>query len=149
MENSLKGLMLSAGIIITCVIISLGFYISREASNAAEAGAGKINELQAEFYESSYTIYDGATVSGSEVVNLIRKFADEGIGIKVVTKKSESFYLHKFNTADGELLDGATLTYKSAQDVSKSNYINPTGRFEGAVVRDANDTITGLIFTQE
>ena len=31
MENSLKGLMLAAGIIITCIIISLGFYIAREA----------------------------------------------------------------------------------------------------------------------
>ena len=30
MENSLKGLMLAAGIIITCIIISLGFYIARE-----------------------------------------------------------------------------------------------------------------------
>ena len=31
MENSLKGLILAAGTIITCVVISLAFYISREA----------------------------------------------------------------------------------------------------------------------
>ena len=46
MENSLKGLMLAAGIIITCIIISLGFYIAREASDTASSGTGQINELQ-------------------------------------------------------------------------------------------------------
>ena len=48
MENSLKGLMLAAGIIITCIIISLGFYIAREARDTASEGTGQINQLQAE-----------------------------------------------------------------------------------------------------
>ncbi|RGS63463.1 hypothetical protein DWX81_15600 [Roseburia inulinivorans] len=41
MENSLKGLMLAAGIIITCIIISLGFYIAREARDTASEGTGR------------------------------------------------------------------------------------------------------------
>ena len=36
MENSLKGLILAAGTIITCVVISLGFFIS-SCSPGAEA----------------------------------------------------------------------------------------------------------------
>ena len=39
MENSLKGLLLAAGTIITCIIISLGFYIAREAKDTAATGA--------------------------------------------------------------------------------------------------------------
>ena len=46
MENSLKGLMLAAGIIITCIIISLGFYIAREARDTASEGTGQINQLR-------------------------------------------------------------------------------------------------------
>ena len=73
MENSLKGLMLAAGIIITCIIISLGFYIAREARDTASEGTGQINQLQAEFTDASKTMYDGTEVSGSEVLNVIRK----------------------------------------------------------------------------
>lgn len=149
MENSLKGLMLAAGIIITCIIISLGFYIAREASDTASSGTGQINELQAEFADTSKTMYENTEVSGSEVVNVIRKFSDEMIGIKVQTKKNTSYYIYQFSDADGSLKHASTLDYKSAQNASAENYINPTGRFLGAVVRDANGTITGLCFVQQ
>lgn len=149
MENSLKGLMLAAGIIITCIIISLGFYIAREASDTASSGTGQINELQAEFADTSKTMYENTEVSGSEVINVIRKFSDEMIGVKVQTKKNTSYYIYQFSDADGSLKNASTLDYKSAQNVTSPNYINPTGRFLGAVVRDANGTITGLSFVQQ
>lgn len=149
MENSLKGLMLAAGIIITCIIISLGFYIAREASDTASSGTGQINELQAEFADTSKTMYENTEVSGSEVINVIRKFRDETIGVKVQTKKNTSYYIYQFNDSDGSLKQASALDYKSAQSATSANYINPTGRFLGAVVRDANGTITGLSFVQQ
>ena len=149
MENSLKGLMLAAGIIITCIIISLGFYIAREASDTASSGTGQINELQAEFADTSKTMYENTEVSGSEVINVIRKFSDEMIGVKVQTKKNTSYYIYQFNDTDGSLKNASTLDYKSAQNWACSNYINPTGGFLVAVVRDANGTITGLSFVQQ
>lgn len=149
MENSLKGLMMAAGIIITCIIISLGFYIAREASDTASSGTGQINELQAEFADTSKMMYDNTEVSGSEVINVIRKFGDEMLGVKVATKKNTSYYIYQFNDADGSLKNSSSLDYKSAQVATNSNYINPTGRFLGAVVRDANGTITGLSFVQQ
>ncbi len=149
MENSLKGLMLAAGIIITCIIISLGFYIAREASDTASSGTGQINELQAEFADTSKTMYENTEVSGSEVINVIRKFSDEMIGIKVQTKKNTSYYIYQFSDADGSLKHTSSLDYKSAQNAAAENYINPTGRFLGSVVRDANGTITGLCFMQQ
>lgn len=149
MENSLKGLMLAAGIIITCIIISLGFYIAREASDTASSGTGQINELKAEFADTSKTMYDNTEVSGSEVINVIRKFGDEMIGVKVQTKKNTSYYIYQFSDTDGTLKNASSLDYKSAQNTASANYINPTGRFLGAVVRDANGTITGLSFVQQ
>ena len=149
MENSLKGLMLAAGIIITCIIISLGFYIAREASDTASSGTGQINELHAEFADTSKTMYENTEVSGSEVINVIRKFSDEMIGIKVQTKKNTSYYIYQFSDSDGSLKNASSLDYKSAQNAASANYINPTGRFLGAVVRDANGTITGLSFVQQ
>ena len=149
LENSLKGLMMAAGIIITCIIISLGFYIAREASDTASSGTGQINELQAEFADTSKMMYDNTEVSGSEVVNVIRKFGDEMLGVKVQTKKNTSYYIYQFNDKDGSLKNTSTLDYKSAQVATNINYINPTGRFLGTVVRDANGSITGLTFVQQ
>ena len=74
MENSLKGLILAAGIIITCEVVSLGFIIAREAKDTASNGVEQINMLNAEFAEGDKMLYDGVTVSGSEVLNVIRKY---------------------------------------------------------------------------
>ncbi len=149
MENSLKGLSLAAGIIITCIVISLGFYIAREASDTASLGAGQISKLNAEFSDASLTIYDGTEISGSEVVNVIRKSEEDTVGILVMTAKTTTYYIHEFDPVSGEILKTASTSYKSARDASSENYINPTGRFEGTVVRDINGTITGLVFLQK
>ena len=149
MENSLKGLILAAGIIITCIIISLGFYIAREARDTASAGTGQINELQAEFTDAAKTMYDGTEVSGSEVLNVIRKFADESLGILVSTKKNSTYYNYNFDITNGDMGKATANNYKNAQDISSEKYINAMARFMGSVVRDANGTITGLIFEQE
>ena len=149
MENSLKGLMLAAGIIITCIIISLGFYIAREASDTASSGTGQIHQLQAEFSDTSKTMYENTEVSGSEVINVIRKFADEMIGVKVQTKKSSVFYNYNFNETDGSLGSTSKSDVKLAQVATNTAYINPTGRFLGSVTRDANGMITGLTFVQQ
>lgn len=149
MENSLKGLILAAGIIITCVIISLGFYIAREAKDTASSGAGQINKLQGEFADASKTIYDGAEVSGSEVRNVIRKFQDEMVGVLVKTNKGNTYYGYHFSEETGELEEGETGEYSQTQTQGTQQYINPAGRFSGTLIRDANGAITGLVFQQK
>lgn len=149
MENSLKGLVLAAGTIITCIVIGLGFYIAREARDTASSGAGQINKLNAEFSDTSKTMYEGTEVSGSEVLNVIRKFQDEAVGIMVKTNKSSAYYIYQFDLTSGELSGKTNQDYKVAQNELHVNYINPNGRFEGGVVRDNNGTITGLTFTQK
>lgn len=148
MENSLKGLVLAAGTIITCIIIGLGFYIAREARDTASSGAGQINKLNAEFSDTSKTMYEGTEVSGSEVLNVIRKFQDEAVGILVTTHKKSTYYIYNFKEESGELLEKSASDYKAAQNETNESYINPNGRFEGGVVRDKNGTITGLTFIQ-
>ena len=148
MENSLKGLMLAAGTIITCVVISLGFLISREAKDTASNGANQINKLNAEFVDSDKDIYDGATVSGSEVLNAIKKFHGEEIGVLVKTNKSETFYGYSFDEDTGEIGAKSDKTYTIATETSNKAYINPYVNFKGTVIRDKNDVITGIIFKQ-
>ena len=148
MENSLKGLILAAGTIITCVVISLSFFIAREAKNTANNGANQINQLNAEFMESDKTIYDGVTVSGSEVINVIKKFANDKLSISVKTNRGTTYYGYCINETNGDITTESNSDIKNAYEVGHSNYINPYGRFMGKIVRDANNVITAIVFEQ-
>lgn len=148
MENSLKGLILAAGVIITCVVVGLGFYIAREAKDTATNGAGQITLLNSEFSNNDKTIYDGITVSGSEVLNAIKKFKDEEISVKVVTSKSTTYYNYSLDSSGQNIENKSTSSVTDAKKAASKNYINPNGKFEGEVIRDSNDYIIGICFTQ-
>lgn len=149
MENSLKGLLLAAGTIITCIVVGLGFYIAREARDTAANGAGQISRLNAEFNESDKIMYDGLEVSGSEVVNVVNKFKNNDLSIKVTTKKGTYYYNNGLNADGSELKEGSGASIKEAQKSTSTNYINPNEQFLGSVIRDANNTIIGISFTQK
>ena len=148
MDNSLKGLILAAGTIITCVVISLGFFIAREAKDTASNGANQINKLNAEFVESDKVIYDGATVSGSEVVNVIKKFKNEKLGILVKTNKSKTYYGYSFDENDGDIIGQVNSKNIDPTDSDSVNYVNPYVNFVGRIIRDKNEVITGIVFEQ-
>ncbi len=148
MENSLKGLMLAAGTIVTCLIISLGFFIAKEAKDSATSGANQISKLNNEFMENDKIIYDATEVSGSEVINVIRKFRNDMLGILVTTKKGTTAYTYTVDEKTGTLDKAAVTEYQAGKAVTEKDYINPTARFMGNVIRDANGTIIGIKFEQ-
>jgi hypothetical protein len=92
-------------------------------------------------------------ISGSEVINVIRKFEDEYIGVKVETKKHTVgvWYINTVNvTGDvGKITGAATDDISVAIDEKSSKYVNPNGVFLGKLVRDENGTIVALVFTQQ
>ena len=146
MENSLKGLLLAAGTVITCLIVGLGFYIAREAKDTASSGAEQMNRLNAEFMESDKVIYDGIQVSGSEVVNAIHKFQDDDLCVQVNTKKGG---LVSYGYTDTTLSTKSKHTMSEAQNLKGANYVNPSALFQGEVLRDDNQVIVGLLFKQQ
>ncbi len=149
MENSLKGLILAAGTIITCVVISLGFYISKEAQATASAGTSRIGKINSEFSESDKSMYDGSKVSGNEVINAIKKVSGQEVCICVVTKTNSTYYGYSFDENSGELKNQNKNTYNIAQSATSASYINPYAIFKGTVIRNENGAITGIKFQQK
>lgn len=155
MENSLKAVLIGAGVVITLIVVSIGFMLMRSGQNTALATIGKLDQLNVDMTESQYTMYDGLEVSGSEVVNIIRKFENEYIGVKVITKKDPSGKCYIKNvTVDstnnvGKIGKGKAKPVSEAIDETKTNYVNPNGVFKGKLYRDENATIVGLVFTQQ
>ncbi len=149
MDNSLKGLILAAGVIITCLIVGIGFYISREASAAATNGTGQISRMNKEVAESDKVMYDGLDVTGSEVINAINKYKSEDISVKVETKKSTVYYNRLLTNSDKELGGESSASVKNTQTITSSYYINQKAQFTGEILRDVNDTIIGISFVQQ
>lgn len=151
MENSLKGLLLAAGVIITCIVVGLGFYIAREARDTAANSTGQISKLNAEFTESDKTMYDGMNVSGSEVVNVVNKFKNDTMGIVVTTNAGSTTY-YGYNLTgtvdESKLGSKSNSNVKDAQKITNENYINPNAQFSCTVLRDKNRAIVGLKFVQ-
>ena len=108
----------------------------------------QINKLNSEFVESDKVIYDGATVSGSEVINVIKKFKNEKLGILVKTNKSKTYYGYSFDENDGDIIGQVNSKNVDPTDSDSVNYVNPYVNFVGRIIRDKNEVITGIVFEQ-
>ena len=135
MENALKGLMMAAGITITCMVIGLGFLVAREAKQAAVETSGQMTEFRNRLYESSYTAYDGAVISGAELQNFLHyQFSQKVMG-HVVPKYFD-------------IIDGNTVRLQN-QDDCDAVVISPYASYQGAVVRGHGGEIIGLTFLKK
>ena len=146
MDNSLKGLMLAAGVVITCIVVGLGFYISREAKNTSSGGISQITRMNSEYQDISKTMYDGIKVSGREVVEAIEKYTSEvsdgNFTITVYTGK-------KGEKTDGIVFDKNNYPLDLTKDKKDENYINPDGNFLGETTCDENGVVTKMKFVQQ
>lgn len=146
MDNSLKGLMLAAGVVITCIVVGLGFYISREAKNTSSGGISQITRMNSEYQDISKTMYDGIKVSGREVAEAIEKYSSEieaGDFVIVV-------YTGKKTEASGGIVFNTTAhPYSDIKDKKNVAYINPDGNFLGETIADDNGVVTTMTFVQQ
>lgn len=140
MENALKGLLMAAGIIVTCAIISIGFYTAREAKNTAAQTMDYLSDFNRELSEDGLMKYDGMEATGGDIINLIRReLGSVGNGessflaVKVDTGKSVNIY------RDAEDLG-------EIREYGNKKYINPAAVFVGSVTRDENEVINCVSF---
>ncbi|WP_105617915.1 hypothetical protein [Vallitalea okinawensis] len=147
MENAIKALIIGSSVIITLVIITFGFLILRQGQDLVKHSSNEISEMSNDLLESKFTIYDGSIISGSTVVNVVRDFKDEYIGVYIDTNKSAGkWYIYD---ASGDSLTNITWDMNDLIDETDDDYVNPSGNFLGNIKRDSNGVIIGIEFTQQ
>lgn len=153
MENSLKAILIGAGVVITMIVVSIGFMLMRSGQRTAQNAIGRLDQINSEMAESQYTMYDGMETSGNEVVNVLNKFKDEYIGIQVRTKKNSggTWYIYDVTVSNnvGSIGSKSTNSISNTIDEKHTQYINPNGTFIGSLIRDENGTVVALVFTQQ
>ncbi|MGM1023175.1 MAG: ABC transporter permease [Bacillota bacterium] len=138
MNNASTAMKIGAGILLTVALISLVIIIYQASTGAAIEGKNDFANTQAELSDQKYDVYESSNLTGSEVVNAIRKFgrkADFKITIKTFKDSGGTTY------TKGD--SGET------KNVTSSKYVNPSGIFMGKLDRDANSVVTGITFTQQ
>lgn len=136
MSHGLKALLLAASTIITCIIVGLGFVMAREAKQIGNYVVEELHQYRTTIEEQDYTKYDGATVYGNDVVNLMKKELSgekNEFGITVVSGNVGYTYR---TPAD----------VKKVQETESGHYIVPTAEYVGSLIRNQNDVIVELVF---
>ena len=147
-DGIVKYLFIGFAVLIAAGAIAYGIYYQKQGKEAGNAAGKQLSNIQAELSDADVNIYDGVTITGSEVINVAKKFEGDSVAIKVITKKSTAFYGHSLSGTN-ELQTTNVSSVSKMQDLSSPLYVNPTGNFTGSLFKDANDVITGICFTQQ
>ena len=136
------------GIIITVVLLLLLatalFLFWGRTEGFIDKASDRVSDMAVMLDESTYTQYEGATVSGTEVVAIIKNHSNEEICITVNNGRTTASYI----CSDQTLATKSELNVANTQKKSSEYYINPNSKFLGTVVRDeaSGGTITGVNF---
>lgn len=145
-------IMIIAVVVLTLLIVTLGFNFYKTGKSTADTAQNELSNFNTTLVESKYTDYEGRTVLGNEVISFLNTNANTEIAIQVVTA-SGSNKIYNYATIDmtGDPTDTQTnnTAIAAAKKKGDATYINPNGKFECTLNRDANSTITGIIFTQQ
>lgn len=159
MNNAQSALKMAAGFFLAIALITIAVVMFINAQDATKSAQSNFSSIQEELDQTQFTVYDNTTVSGSQVVNALRKFQDKGeFGVQVITGKNPtgSWYFKTVNTTVpvgstgyGAITGTATTgTLANALNEAVNDYINPSGKFKAQIVKDNSNVIRGIIFTQ-
>jgi predicted PurR-regulated permease PerM len=132
MENSLKLLILAAGIIIVCVVVAIGIFITKSGKNQINSVQAQISQSINEFDNPNLQVYEGNTVSGTDVAQCVEKYASTSLKVTVKNLK-----------------DSAAKEYKTSGISASDVTVKSNGLYVGSIKRDANtDVINEIDFVQ-
>lgn len=159
MDGLYKILLFIGGGVIVLLVIMFGIRQFRNTQDQANAIGTQITDKVNNALELTYTQYDGKVISGADVVNVIKDTyaASDYIQVVVDTNAGAAVAFVTDRTIDaatagpGAKVSQATYSglIANAEDKTNGNYIQPTGKFKGEILRDSNKTIVQLKFTQQ
>ncbi|MER2006154.1 MAG: ABC transporter permease [Psychrobacillus sp.] len=149
-ETTATALKFAAGIILAIVLVGIAIMVFTPAADSAKSVTNDFTNNTTELQDQKYLMYDNTVVSGSQVINAIRKFkGQEGeIGVEVTTGKSTNWYLSTFNK-EADTISPVETTLANATSNTHADYINPSGMFDAVIERDKNGVIRGIKFKQQ
>lgn len=141
-------------IVAACILGAFIFSTVNSQQDAGNRALSQTEQMNTALDESKYTVYDGATVTGSQVLSAIKTFKNGDVYVEVDNGSGTPIpYVLESATAGAKKQSDEVYAtaLKNAKDKSSTTtYITPAAQFIGQVVRDdKNGAIIGITFTKE
>lgn len=153
-ESTSTALLFGAALFLTLALIGLSVSVFAPSTDAAKTAQTDFSNTTTELKDQKYLIFDNTVISGSQVVNALRKFEKDGksqsLALYVETGKNKGAGVWYYSQFAGDRVGvSATQDLKLTSDVTDNNYINPSGMFDSIVERDTNGVIRAIKFKQQ
>lgn len=150
-----KGSDLIAKILIAAIIVILtGLMIAwmaglfKDKKQDLNSGTEKINNTINSMADFDLLVYDGNTINGETLAQLISDYSDEKVPVSIQVKTLDNNTInYNYSVASNNL--GTTITITPPAGKSANGYITPSGKFVGSIVKNTNDEIYCLAFEQK
>ncbi len=160
MENVQKALIMGTGLMITLALVTVGVAIFVTAKDMTVIAQDNFGDVQHELANSEFVSFDETTMTGSQVLNAIRKYGSTdafGIGVETNTSGNVVWYNKAISstTVDSvtvysiSTLGSAGGSISDATTVTEPEYINPNAKFKSVLRENQNEAIIGIVFTQQ
>lgn len=138
-----KILIFASAVMITCLIVTLGFQAAEAAKNASRTAIARMNEIDEEIKDSGIKVYEGNDIYGSDVVNCIKKL----LGNYSQLETAPMYVIVKTASLENTYVNDEFIS--ELRDFSSPLYIKPTGLFKGEIIKNQNKVNVGIKFTQQ
>lgn len=139
-------------IVAACILGAFIFSTVNSQQDAGNRALSQTEQMNTALDESKYTVYDGATVTGSQVLSAIKTFKGGDTYIQVNNGSGTEVYVLSAASAGAEAdtEDAYATKITAAKNKAETGkYITPSAQFTGKVDRDAsNGAIIGITFTK-
>lgn len=152
MNNASSALKVAAGIFLTIALITIVVILFISAQEATKTAQNNFSDIQTELSQAAFTVYDGTTISGSQVTNALRKYKDKDqFGVFIATgKNTAGQWYGNVLAADGSIPNPNSRqgNIQDVMDEKSAEYVNPSGKFKASIVKDDSNVIRGIKFYQ-
>lgn len=140
-EIATQALLLSAGVILSVILISVMIVQFEQARGLADAVGENMLEATERIRDSDLLQYDGLRVSGAEVRNFFK--------LNLTKSGPEGFTDLVIDNGEGPVTYWNSSGYSEITDSTGTRYVNPADVYLCRVDRNANEVITVIKFTRQ
>ena len=139
-DIAVKIFLVVVGVILTGLIIAWSTGVFKDKKNDLSRSTEKINNAIGSLAEFDLLVYEGESIRGDTIIDLINEVYEKDLGISITVKTNK-------NSQKGKTYSGEK--YKEPASKNDEDYINPNGIFKGEVIKDENGMVIEIVFDQK
>lgn len=141
----------AVGVLIVVAICLVAVTIYKKGNVSISSSISNYDEIVSQFNNVKLTMYENATTSGAQIIELLKSLEEEDEITVVVAngytvKNEESPKKYTYESIHGE---EATTMAEVTNKKNKSQYINPDALFFSHIIYDENNEISSVVFEQK